>query len=117
MSIADTIAIDKPPPRAVRDVLRRARQRYHAARVPERPALDCPSSLICPLSYGDMLVLRGAGYWPLPPEAIRWIAESPRTRARRRRRHVRHIADVAAGVLAAELPAALAYLQRRGGAT
>jgi hypothetical protein len=86
--------------------LRAARRRYNPAPY-ARPALDDATSYVGLFTLSDLSTLARVGYWPLPPRALEWIAERPRTRKRRRRRLERRVADVVRAVLAEELPEAL----------
>jgi hypothetical protein len=102
-----------PPPRPVRPALAVARRRYHALPLASRPALADPVSYCGLFTLPDLLTLAGSACWPLSPEALTWIAEPPRARARRRRRRAERVTALVSDVLVAELPAAVAYLVGR----
>jgi hypothetical protein len=87
-----------------------ARRRYHRLPISDRPALSDPRSYCGLFDLGDLVALAKASCWPLPPEALRYLAEPPRARARRGRRLDRRIAAVVRDVLAAELPEAIAAI-------
>jgi hypothetical protein len=104
-----------PPARPIRRVLAAARKRYLRERPEGRPALADTGDCCGLFTRSDLLTLARFGYWPLPPQALAWLAESPWARACRRRRWADRIAAVVREVLAAELPAAVAYLARQNG--
>jgi hypothetical protein len=99
--------------RGNRRLLAGARRRYHALRPVDRPPLHQPENAVGLFTLPELLALAKRGYWPLPADALHWIAESPEERQRRRRRIARPLAEFVRTILAAELPAAVAYLQGR----
>jgi hypothetical protein len=102
-----------PPPPAVREVLRRARPRYHAGRTVDRPSFANPTSYVGLFQAPELLTLARCGYWPLPPPALAWLAERPAKRRRRRRRWEDRVADVVRDVLAEDLAEAVAFVLER----
>jgi hypothetical protein len=104
-----------PPAYAVRRVLAAARSRYHCLSPSRRPSLRDPRSYIGLFPASDLLALSCSSYWPLPREALAWLAEPPAARSLRRERRERGIAAVVREVLTADLPEAVAYLTRRNG--
>jgi hypothetical protein len=103
---------DSAIPPSVRPVLRAARRRYRAYRVPQRPALADPVACAVLFPLRDLRTLALAGWWPLPPQALAWLRERPGDRPRRRRRR---LAALVRRVLAADLPDALNVLLGRDG--
>jgi hypothetical protein len=99
--------------RGNRRLLAGARRCYHALRPVDRPPLRQPENADGLFTLPELLALAKSGHWPLPGWALRWIAEAPEERRRRRRRIARPLAEFVRVVLAAELPAAVAYLQGR----
>jgi hypothetical protein len=65
-----------PPPPAVRELLERARHRYHELPPQRRPRLDRRGAIGL-FPKGDLVVLAVAGWWPLSARIRRWIARSP----------------------------------------
>jgi hypothetical protein len=67
-------------PRPVwRRILRRAKQRFHRLRLPDRPSLTSPHYLILfePL---ELAALAAASHWPLTPRELAYLARPPAAR-------------------------------------
>ena len=79
----------------------------------DRPPLHQPQNAVGLFTLPELLALAKYGCWPLPADALQWIAEAPEERRKRRRRMARPLAEFVRTILAAELPAAVAYLQGR----
>jgi hypothetical protein len=75
-----------PPPAAVRQVLRAVRRRFHAAPLTRRPNLSDPVSVVGLLAAGESIALAQNSYYPLPPEAVAWIARTPKQQRQLRRK-------------------------------
>jgi hypothetical protein len=71
-----------------KSILRRARRRYHALPIPERPAL-AGASVVGLFHAPELLALAQAGRWPLQPEDLNLIREP--SSSRRRQRHSRQV--------------------------
>ncbi len=102
-----------PPPPPVLRVLAAARLRYHRTPQTSRPSLSQPHNAITLFPRGDQEILMRSNYWPLSERAIRFLGRTPAERRRSRGRFERRVAEVVREVLAADLPAAVAFLLRR----
>jgi hypothetical protein len=74
----------------LKQILRNARRRYHAALPADRLALDCPTSSLGLFTAEELVELAMAGAWPLSARAkryIRWSPAAQRAKVLRRRRH------------------------------
>jgi hypothetical protein len=110
---ADNRCVGWPPPCPVRRVLVRARRRYHCTLPEERPSLCDPRSYVGLFLVAELTALARYDCWPLPRQALAWVAESPEDRTRRRRHKARRVEDVVRRLLVAELPDAINYLVGR----
>src|SRR5262249_4403689 len=97
-------------PVEVRRVLRRARRSYRTGRLQDRSSLRQPWNYVGLFTLPDLLTLAKSSYWPLPPQALAWIAEVPADRARRRRCRQRLLL----GQLAKPIGELVAVLQQGG---
>ena len=96
------------PPVHVRPVLCHARRRYQQLSPAQRPALHGPQSYLGLFEMTDLITLAQHGYWPLPQEALAWLAEPRADRAHRWRRTVRRMEKIIRNLIADELPEAVA---------
>ncbi len=96
------------PPVHIRSVLCRAGRRYHQLAPVQRPALHDPRACVELFDLSDLITRAQHGFWPLPQEALAWIAASRADRAHRWRRTARRMENIIRHVLADELPEALA---------
>src|SRR5262249_4024392 len=99
-----------PPPVHVRPALFRARRRYHAARLVDRPRSRPRRPWVGLSPLRPLTDPARAGPCPCPAGAWACPAEPPSNRPRHRNRQERRISAVVREVLAAELPEAIAYL-------
>jgi hypothetical protein len=78
-----------------KSLLRRARQRYHALPIPERPAL-AGNSVVGLFDAPELLALAQVGRWPLGEEDFDFLREPPPARRRQRRsRQTQLLSDLA----------------------
>ena len=101
--------IDHLPPPA-RRVLRVLRRRYWSQPPHHRPARDDSTSYVGLIHRSELVTLAMQGCWPLPPAALRLMAEPPAVRHRQRRAFERAVERTVATLLARHGPAVRALL-------
>jgi len=71
---------------AIKAILCRARERYFADRVQDRPARQ-PWNYVGLFEAEDLVELAKAKLWPLPPRLLRFVTTAPEARAEAKEAH------------------------------
>lgn len=65
-------------PQWVQQTWERAKDRYHATPVTERPSLDQMHNALFVFTVEERGELIAAGYWPPPSELFKWLKAAPK---------------------------------------